>query len=102
MALLKSLGSLLKGLWPFILLAIFSGNDEEKGKIDKKALDKALQRLADQTSQYLTEPMFAKLKEIKSNNEKGLDTPFDKEIQEMLEKILVMEYQDKENLVLHI
>ncbi len=66
--------------------------DEDKGKIDKKALDKALQRLADQTSQYLTESMFAKLKEIKSNNEKGLDTPFDKEIQEMLEKILVMEY----------
>lgn len=32
LALLKSLGSLLKGLWPFILLAIFSGNDEEKGK----------------------------------------------------------------------
>ena len=32
LALLKSFGSLLKGLWPFILLAIFSGNDEEKGK----------------------------------------------------------------------
>jgi hypothetical protein len=66
--------------------------DEEKGKIDKKALDKALQRLADQTAQYLTEPMFTKLKEIKSNNLQNLDTPFDKEIQEMLEKILVMEY----------
>ena len=32
LALLKSLGSLLKGLWPFILLALFSSNDEEKGK----------------------------------------------------------------------
>ena len=32
MALLKSLGSLLKGLWPFILIAIFSGNDEEEKK----------------------------------------------------------------------
>lgn len=66
--------------------------DEEKGKIDKKALNSALQRLADQTAQYLTDPMFAKLKEIKTNNEKNMDTPFDEEIQEMLEKILVMEY----------
>jgi len=32
LALLKSLGSLLKGLWPFILLAIFRSTDEEKGK----------------------------------------------------------------------
>lgn len=32
LALLKSLGSLLKGLWPFILIAIFSGNDEEEKK----------------------------------------------------------------------
>jgi hypothetical protein len=66
--------------------------DEDKGKIDKTALEKALQRLADQTAQYLTEPMFAKLKEIRNNNKAGLDTPFDNDIQEMLEKILVMEY----------
>ena len=66
--------------------------DEDKGKIDENALNKALQRLADQTAQYLTEPMFAKLKEIRNNNQNGLDTPFDNDIQEMLEKILVMEY----------
>lgn len=31
-ALLKSFGSLLKGLWPFVLLAIFRSNDEEADK----------------------------------------------------------------------
>lgn len=66
--------------------------DEDKGKIDKNALNSALKRLSDQTAQYLTEPMFAKLKEIKNNNQQDLDTPFDPDIQEMLEKILVMEY----------
>lgn len=68
--------------------------DEEKGKIDDKALTKALHRLAALSAQYLTKEKLEKLKEIKENNEQGLDTPFDEIIQEMLEDIVVMEYND--------
>ncbi|MEM9887765.1 MAG: hypothetical protein AAF849_17860 [Bacteroidota bacterium] len=75
------------------LAAFFS--DEEKGKIEHSAMDKALQRLANQTAQYLTAPMLEKLQQIKVCNEENTPLPpYDEVIQEMLEKILLMEYND--------
>ena len=66
--------------------------DDKKGKIDMAALDKALSRLSRQMAQYLTEEMLQKLIEIKTCNDKGMDVTFDSVIQEMLENLLVMEY----------
>ncbi|MEL6717391.1 MAG: hypothetical protein AAFP82_01610 [Bacteroidota bacterium] len=75
------------------LAAFFS--DEEQNKITHIAMDKALQRLANQTAQYLTEPMLEKLQQIKVCNESNAPLPaFDEVMQEMLEKILIMEYND--------
>lgn len=68
--------------------------DETKGKIDMPALDKALTRLGNQAAQYLTDEKLSKLKEISENNKNNRDTPFDDIIQEMLEDIIVMEYND--------
>ena len=68
--------------------------DETKGKIDMPALDKALTRLGNQAAQYLTDDKLSKLKEISENNKNNRDTPFDDIIQEMLEDIIVMEYND--------
>ena len=66
--------------------------DEDKGIIEKDALDKALERLANQTAQYLTAEMLDKLVEIKKQNDIKRDVPFDETIQNMLEYNLVMEY----------
>ena len=66
--------------------------DEEQQQINEVALDKALHRLANQTAQYITEPMLEKMKKIIENNRQGKDTPFDEVLQTMLENIYVMEY----------
>ncbi|MGX7687723.1 hypothetical protein ACWA1C_11205 [Flectobacillus roseus] len=66
--------------------------DEEQQQINEVALDKALHRLANQTAQYITEPMLEKMKKIIENNRHGKDTPFDEVLQTMLENIYVMEY----------
>ena len=69
--------------------------DEAKGKLDTNALNQALKRLANQTAQYLTQEKLDKLREIRENNLNGLDTPFDPDlIAEMLEDIILMEYND--------
>ncbi|MCO6480043.1 MAG: hypothetical protein J5I94_25620 [Phaeodactylibacter sp.] len=66
--------------------------DEEKGVIEMSALDKALQRLANQAAQHLTEEMLEKLEEINRANEKMEPVFFDTILEELLEKNLVMEY----------
>ncbi len=66
--------------------------EDDQQQIDEIALDKALHRLANQTAQYITEPMLEKMKKIIENNRAGKDTPFDDLLQAMLENIYVMEY----------
>ena len=66
--------------------------EDEQQQIDEMALDKALHRLANQTAQYITEPMLEKMKKIIENNRVGRDTLFDEVLQTMLENIYVMEY----------
>ncbi len=68
--------------------------DEEKGVIDSVALEKALARLSNKASQYLTEKQLALLRTLKENNAQDKETPFDDTMQELLENIIVMEYND--------
>lgn len=89
-AILYSGGSPRELLKILELTAFFS--DEEKGKMESAALDKALHRLANQTAQYLTKQMLQKLIEIKEYNDKNMDVPYDQIIQTMLEYNLIMEY----------
>jgi len=68
--------------------------DRTKGKIDKNALEKALTRLANQTAQYVEPDWWEKIGEVVSNNKANKNTPFDEVVQELLERILLMEYND--------
>lgn len=68
--------------------------DDDLGIITIEALDKGLKKLAAQSSQYISEADFAKLKTLKERNEKGLLTATDDTWQELLEKIIILEYND--------
>lgn len=68
--------------------------DEEKGIIDAEALEKGIQKLAAQSAQYLSSDDLAQLKQLRANNEKGMPTPFDAGWQDLLEKLIVLEYND--------
>jgi hypothetical protein len=68
--------------------------DDDLGFIDSKSMDKAIKKLAAQTSQYIKETDFEILKKLKINNEKGLQTSFNESFQDLMEKIIVMEYND--------
>lgn len=68
--------------------------DEEKGILDEASLDKAIKKLAAETAQYVSNDNLEKLKILKENNEKGIPTPFDEDWQDLLEKLIVLEYND--------
>ncbi|MEZ4984933.1 MAG: hypothetical protein R2795_07850 [Saprospiraceae bacterium] len=68
--------------------------DRAKGVIDRAALDKAMRRLANQTAQYVEPAWWQKIAEVVENNQRGDNTPFDETVQKLLERILLMEYND--------
>lgn len=68
--------------------------DDEKGIIDLVAMDKAIRKLANETAQYLTEEELDKLKELKEKNEQEGQMAFDPIMMGLLEKLIVMEYND--------
>lgn len=68
--------------------------DEDVGFITEKNLDKALKRLANQIAQYLTKEDLAELKIINENNKAEKDTPYSSAIANLIEKIIVLEYND--------
>lgn len=68
--------------------------DEDKGKIDKTAMEKGLRKLASETTEYLKPADFDKLKEIKDNNKQGLITAYDDIVDDLLEKVIIYEYND--------
>ena len=68
--------------------------DDEKGIIDQAAMNKAIRKLSNETAQYLTKEELNKLKELKENNEQVRQTPFDDTMLGLLEKLIVMEYND--------
>jgi len=68
--------------------------DEDLGKIAMTDLDKAIKKLAIESSQYLSKEDLDKLKELKIANEKNLFIPYDDRLQALLEKLIVLEYND--------
>ncbi len=68
--------------------------DEDKGKIDGVTLDKAVKKLASQTSQYLTEKDLATLKNLHLANQKSEPVPYSADYQDLMEKLIVLEYND--------
>ena len=69
-------------------------SDVGAGKLTAAALDKAVKKLSAEYSRYLSEKDLEKLKLLKENNDKGLFTPFDATWQDLLEKLIVLEYND--------
>lgn len=68
--------------------------DEDENKIYMKDLDRGIKKLAAQTSQYVSAKDLEKLKQLKEANEKGVPVTFDEEWQDLIEKLLVLEYND--------
>ncbi|MCY7350305.1 MAG: hypothetical protein LH606_06525 [Cytophagaceae bacterium] len=68
--------------------------DRSRGVIDRAALDKALRRLANQTAQYLSPAQWATIKTVVQNNRERRITPFDDTVQDLLERLILMEYND--------
>jgi signal recognition particle GTPase len=68
--------------------------DEDFGKITMADLDKAIKKLAVESSQYLSKEDLNKLKELRIANEKNLFIPYDDRLQALLEKLIVLEYND--------
>ncbi|MCB0837651.1 MAG: hypothetical protein KDD99_13360 [Bacteroidetes bacterium] len=68
--------------------------DEEKGVIDMEALDKAIKKLAAQTAQYINEEELEVLAKLKKANAEGTPLPFSEKWQDLLEKLIVLEYND--------
>lgn len=68
--------------------------DEDANKITLEDLDKGIKKLAAQTSQYVSTKDLEKLKSLKAANEAGAPVTFDEEWQDLIEKLLVLEYND--------
>ncbi len=68
--------------------------DENSGRIDLNALNKAIKKLAAQTSQYLTEDDLTTLKRLKEANALGVPVSFDPSFQKLMEELIVFEYND--------
>ncbi len=64
--------------------------DRAKGKIDIAALDKALQRMANQTALYIEPAQWEKIAQVAKNQ----TAAFDQTVQDLLERNLLMEYND--------
>lgn len=64
--------------------------DEQLGLIDRKALDKGLKKLANETTAFLTGPQFDKLRELRENPQ----IPYDDILDKLIEDVIVYEYND--------
>ena len=63
-------------------------------QIGENALNKGLNKLAEDTTLYLTDNELEKLKKIKELNNQDKPVPYDETIQEMVEKLIIMEYNE--------
>jgi hypothetical protein len=68
--------------------------DEDVNKIFLKDLEKGVKKLSAQTSQYVSSKDLVNLKTLKEANESGKEIPFDEDWQDLLEKLIVLEYND--------
>ncbi len=68
--------------------------DEDAGKIFMEDLEKGIRKLAAETSQYISADDLEKLKILKQANEQDRLVPFGEDWQDLLEKLIVLEYND--------
>ena len=68
--------------------------DEDAATITMNDLNKGIKKLAAVTSQYISKDDLAKLKELKDANQANFPIPFDDSWQDLLEKLIVLEYND--------
>jgi hypothetical protein len=68
--------------------------DEDDNKIFLKDLNKGINKLAAETAQYVSSKDLEKLKILKEANEKNKYIAFDEDWQDLLEKLIVLEYND--------
>lgn len=68
--------------------------DEGSVKIDFHSLEKALDKLAGQASQHLTEEDIEILRKLRKANEKAEEVLFDEGFQRLMEDMIVLEYND--------
>ena len=69
-------------------------SDEVAEVITIEALEKGIRKLAAETSQYVSTADLEKLKTLKQSNEEGRVMPFDADWQDLLEKLIILEYND--------
>ncbi len=67
---------------------------DETGIIDSNALSKGIKKLAAQTAQYITQVDLDNLKVLKQANEQEKQIPYGIQWQDLLEKLIVLEYND--------
>ena len=68
--------------------------DDDAEVITLEALEKGIRKLAAETSQYVSTSDLEKLKTLKQSNEDGRVMPFDADWQDLLEKLIILEYND--------
>ena len=68
-------------------------NDDDK-VITAEALEKGIKKLAAEPSQYVSSEDLKKLMALKQANEESKVMPFDAECQDLLEKLIILEYND--------
>ncbi len=68
--------------------------DDDAEVITLEALEKGIRKLAAETSQYVSTSDLEKLKTLKYSNEEGKVMPFDADWQNLLEKLIILEYND--------
>ncbi len=72
--------------------AMFIEDDDQA--ITQIALDKGIKKLAAETAQYISASDLEKLKALKQSNAEGKEIPYDEELLDLLEKLIVLEYND--------
>jgi hypothetical protein len=69
-------------------------SDDNATVITTDALDKGILKLAAETSHYVSRNDLERLAILKTENESGRVVPFDNDWQMMLEKLIILEYND--------
>ncbi|MDQ6813866.1 MAG: ATP-binding protein [Bacteroidota bacterium] len=77
-----------------ILQYAYMYSDDEAMVLDSAAINKAISKLAAQTAQYVSVKDLEKLKQLKEDNDAGKSIPYDEDCQILLEKLIIMEYND--------
>ncbi|MGB0525765.1 MAG: hypothetical protein ACPGJS_22490 [Flammeovirgaceae bacterium] len=77
-----------------LLTYLFMQADEATGLLTQEALEKATQKMAAETAQFLIQEDLDELKKIEEANQRGIPTLFSESIQGLLEKLILFEYND--------